>query len=123
MAADLPSLASCWASLSSAFGLDYRAAAECQTVIHARNLDPEAMNALFARAVQLSEESLELPADRARIDQEIIESAQTLLLKVSGEEATPIASEAGAGDANAGGGAGSAGGTNAAGGGVAGNGG
>ena len=94
------------AAMSSAFGLDYRAAAECQTVIHARNLDPSAMQALFERAAEISEKSLELPADTPRIDHQIVESAQELMGKITGSNPTPIGAPSGqAGGAPATGGA------------------
>lgn len=49
------------ASFAVGFGYDYRAAAECKTVINAFPMDRTAMNALIERAKELSNAKLELP--------------------------------------------------------------
>jgi hypothetical protein len=74
------------AGMSAAYGLDYRAAAEVRTVIHARNLEDGAMTALLKRAKALADSPLELPEGTPRIDQEIVNSAKSLAEKVGAEE-------------------------------------
>lgn len=49
------------ASFAVGFGYDYRAAAECKTVINAFPMDRTAMSALIERAKELSNTKLELP--------------------------------------------------------------
>lgn len=49
------------ASFAVGFGYDYRAAAECKTVINAFPMDRTAMSALIERAKELSNAKLELP--------------------------------------------------------------
>lgn len=74
------------AGMAVSYGLDYRAAAEVRTVIHARNLDPSAMQSLLKRSKALSSKDLELPKDTPRIDSEIHQSATRLAEQVSGAE-------------------------------------
>ena len=72
------------ASVAAAYGLDYRAAAHCRTVIQARSLDPAAMTALFGRVKELDAQKLELPADTPRIDKEIFQAAQGVAKQLGG---------------------------------------
>ncbi len=74
------------AGMTAAYGLDYRAAAEVRTVIHARSLEEGAMEALLKRAKALADSPLELPEGTPRIDQEIVNSAKSLADKVGAVE-------------------------------------
>ena len=69
------------ASLAVGYRYDYRAAAECRTVIHAIPADPQMLQVLIERATQLSEKALELPP-RTEVDQRIIDQARTVFEKI-----------------------------------------
>ncbi|MFO0593454.1 MAG: hypothetical protein U0441_38285 [Polyangiaceae bacterium] len=71
------------ASLAVAYGYDYRAAAECRTVLHAVLPDRAAMLALLARAGELTKDELKLPA-RTEIDRQVEKSAQDVFNRMFG---------------------------------------
>ncbi len=71
------------AGLSIGFGYDYRAAAECHTVIHAIPADSTAMQTLLSRAKELNDKALELP-ERSTVDSKVLEQAATIFEKLVG---------------------------------------
>jgi hypothetical protein len=71
------------ATLTAAFGLDYRAAAECKTVIHAVPISATVMNTLLTRAATLNDKALTLP-DLPEIDQKLFDQADRILGKMTG---------------------------------------
>ena len=77
-------------SLSAAFTIgysfDYRAAAECRTVIHAYPADQAVFTALLGRADKLSASALELPP-RSEVDQALFDKSSALLDKLTGIKA------------------------------------
>ena len=77
-------------SLSAAFTIgysfDYRAAAECRTVIHAYPADQAVFTALLGRADKLSATALELPP-RSEVDQALFDKSSALLDKLTGIKA------------------------------------
>lgn len=79
------------AALSVGYSYDYRAAAECRTVLHAITADSNAtvFNALLDRAKSISNTALALP-ERSKVDQGILDKQGTLLQKLTGiAPATP----------------------------------
>ena len=80
-------------SLSAAFTIgysyDYRAAAECRTVIHAYPMDPAVFTALLGRAEKLDARALELPP-RSAVDKALFEKSSALLEKLAGVKAAPV---------------------------------
>lgn len=60
------------AALTIGYGYDYRAAAECKTVIHAIPADPGVMNRLLDRAATINDKPLTLP-DKNSVDARLIE--------------------------------------------------
>ena len=77
-------------SLSAAFTIgysyDYRAAAECRTVIHAYPADQAVFTALLGRADKLSDKALELPP-RSQVDKALFDKSSSLLDKLTGIKA------------------------------------
>jgi hypothetical protein len=73
------------AAMTVGFGYDYRAAAECRTVIHAIPADTSLFQALLDRAKQLGDKSLELPPAHD-FDQALIDAHERLVNKISGAE-------------------------------------
>ncbi len=80
-------------SLNAAFTIgysyDYRAAAECKTVIHAIPADPVAFQKLLDRSKDLNDKSLELPV-KAKVDQAVFDQSSKLLEKMTGVKAPAI---------------------------------
>jgi hypothetical protein len=80
-------------SINAAFTLgysyDYRAAAECKTVIHAYPTDLAVLNALLARAAALNDKSLEMPP-RSQVDHVIFDKNAAILEKITGQKALPV---------------------------------
>lgn len=72
------------ASFTVGFAYDYRAAAEVRTVIHAIPADPLAFNKLLDRAKELGNKTLELPANLATVDKELIDKQAAILEKMTG---------------------------------------
>lgn len=77
-------------SLSAAFTIgyryDYRAAAECRTVIHAYPADQAVFTALLGRADKLAASALELPP-RSDVDKALFDKSSALLDKLTGIKA------------------------------------
>jgi hypothetical protein len=73
------------AALSIGYSYDYRAAAECRTVLHAITADSNAtvFNALLDRAKSINSSALALP-ERSTVDQGILDKQGTLLQKLTG---------------------------------------
>lgn len=69
------------AAFSLAYGFDYRAAAECRTVIHAHSADQTAFQALLNRAKELGEKAIELPP-AADVDDKVIDQSRQLFEKM-----------------------------------------
>jgi hypothetical protein len=74
------------AAFTIGYGYDYRAAAECHTVIHAIPADPVSFQKLLDRSKDLNDKSLELPA-KAKVDQAIFDQSAKLLEKMTGVKA------------------------------------
>jgi len=81
------------ASLALGYRYDYRAAAECRTVINAIPPDPAMLQTLLERAKELANKALELPP-RSEVDQGIIAQAQRIFEKVVGAAPRAITNEA-----------------------------
>ena len=77
------------AAFTIGYGYDYRAAAECKTVIHAIPADPVAFQKLLDRSTQLNDKSLELPVN-AKVDQAIFDQSSKLLEKMTGVKAPAL---------------------------------
>lgn len=73
------------AALALAYAQDYRAAAECRTVLHAHVLDPNVTRGLLDRAKELSEKPIPL-ADVPKVDQELINKAADVFEKLFGSK-------------------------------------
>ena len=71
------------AALAIAYAQDYRAAAECRTVLHAHVLDPNVTTALLERAKELADKPLEAKEVPA-IDQEVMKKASDVFEKLFG---------------------------------------
>ena len=69
------------ASLAVGYRYDYRAAAECKTIINAIPADPQMLQVLIERADKLSDKAIELPP-RTEVDQRIIDQARTVFEKI-----------------------------------------
>ena len=69
------------ASLAVGYRYDYRAAAECKTIISAIPADPQMLQVLIERADKLSAKAIELPP-RTEVDQRIIDQARTVFEKI-----------------------------------------
>ena len=70
------------AAFTIAYSFDYRAAAECRTVIHAYPADQAVFTALLGRADKLSDKTLELPP-RSAVDKLLFEKSSDLLQKLT----------------------------------------
>jgi hypothetical protein len=71
------------AAFTVGFSYDYRAAAECKTVIHAVPANENAFNALLARAAAVDDKAMTLPA-LSDVDNQIYLQQQSLIEKLSG---------------------------------------
>jgi hypothetical protein len=80
------------AAFTIGYGYDYRAAAECKTVIHAIPADPVTFNKLLERAATINDKALTLP-DKHPIDDTMIETSERIFEKLVGEGAKPPAIE------------------------------
>lgn len=74
------------AAFTIGYRFDYRAAAECRTVIHAYPADPAVFAALLGRADKLGDKVLELPP-RTDVDKVLFERSSALLDKMTGIKA------------------------------------
>lgn len=77
------------AAVTLGYAYDYRAAAECKTVIHAYSLDPTVFTTLLTRAATLDDKSLELPP-RSEVDQTLYDKNAAILKKTTGKDAKAI---------------------------------
>jgi hypothetical protein len=77
------------AAFTVGYAFDYRAAAECRTVIHAIPFDTNTREALLKRAETLSSSSLALP-DRSKVDEKLIEQTGRIFEKLTGTAARDI---------------------------------
>ncbi|MEZ5040260.1 MAG: hypothetical protein R2828_10215 [Saprospiraceae bacterium] len=77
------------AAMTSAFGYDYRAAAEVKTVLHAIPPDIVALKALLGQARAISKKALELPS-AATVDANIIKTSSRIFEKVVEKPAAEI---------------------------------
>lgn len=77
------------AAMTSAFGYDYRAAAEVKTVLHAVTPDLAALKTLLSQARLISKKALTLP-NAATVDQNIIDTSGRIFEKVVEKPATEI---------------------------------
>lgn len=77
------------AAMTSAFGYDYRAAAEVKTVLHAIPPDIVALKALLGQARAISNKALELPS-AATVDANIIKTSSRIFEKVVEKPAAEI---------------------------------
>lgn len=77
------------AAMTSAFGYDYRAAAEVKTVLHAISPDPATFKALLNQAKAINKTALTLPA-AAEVDKSIIDTSSRIFEKVVGAKPTKI---------------------------------
>lgn len=84
------------ASLAVGYRYDYRAAAECRTVIQAIPADATMLQTLLDRAGKLSDKALELPA-RTEVDQRIIDQSGKVYEKVVGKLPEKIKDQAAGG--------------------------
>src|SRR5215213_3902246 len=74
------------AAFTMGYSYDYRAAAECRTVIHAYPADPAVFNALLGRADKLAASALDLPP-QSDVDKVFFETSGALLDKMTGIKA------------------------------------
>lgn len=84
------------AAFTVGYKYDYRAAAECHTVIHAIPADKEVFQTLLTRAKELNDKSLELPA-KAQIDDAIWNQTTKMVEKISGVKPATAVTPAGGG--------------------------
>jgi hypothetical protein len=77
------------AAFTVGYAFDYRAAAECRTVIHAIPLDANTREALLKRAETLSASALALP-DRSKVDEKLIEQTGRIFEKLTGTAAKDL---------------------------------
>lgn len=70
------------AALTIGYGYDYRAAAECKTVIHAIPADQTVFKDLLNRAGKLNDATLTMP-ERSAVDAEIIKTAARIYEKLA----------------------------------------
>lgn len=78
------------ASFTLGYSYDYRAAAECKTVIHAYAADQTVFMTLLKQAATLDNKSLELPP-RSDADQAIFDKKAAIFEKTTGQKALPVA--------------------------------
>ncbi len=82
------------AAFTVGFSYDYRAAAECHTVIHAIPASETTLNSLLSRAATIDDKSMTL-SNPSAVDQQIYTQQQTLIEKLTGVKvATPTATPA-----------------------------
>jgi len=74
------------AAFTIGYSYDYRAAAECRTVIHSYPADPAVFNALLGRADKLAASALDLPP-QSDVDKVFFETSGALLDKMTGIKA------------------------------------
>lgn len=74
------------AAFTIGYRFDYRAAAECRTVIHAYPADQATFAALLGRADKLGDKVLELPP-RSEVDKALFDKSSALLEKMTGIKA------------------------------------
>lgn len=77
------------ASLAVGFKYDYRAAAECRTVLHAVPANPAAMATLLARATELAGKDLTLPP-RPDLDKDVEKAAGDVFERLFGTKPAEI---------------------------------
>ncbi len=77
------------AAMSSAFGYDYRAAAEVRTVLHAVPADLTVVKSLLSQAAKLNKKALELPA-YSKVDSEIYAASGRIFEHLVNKPADPI---------------------------------
>jgi len=79
------------AALTIGYSYDYRAAAECRTVLHAvpAQSNPTMFTTLLDRAKDISNAALTLP-ERTKMDQQILDKQGTLLQKLTGIAPAPV---------------------------------
>ncbi len=77
---------------SAGYAQDYRAAAECRTIINAIPADATAFTTLLNNAAKFRGEALALPP-QAQVDDAIIEQTRTTFSKLMGEEAPATETE------------------------------
>jgi len=78
------------AAFTIGYSYDYRAAAECKTVIHAIPADPGTFVKLLERAAVINDKALTLP-ERSAVDENIIETTTRIFEKMIGEGVKPPA--------------------------------
>lgn len=71
------------AALAIAYAQDYRAAAECRTVLHAHVLDANVTKGLLDRAKELSEKALD-PKEVPQVDKDVMNKASDVFEKLFG---------------------------------------
>jgi hypothetical protein len=71
------------AAMTVGYGYDYRAAAECRTVLQAAPPSAEALGKLFDRAAAINDKALVLP-DRSPVDQAILDKQAAIFEKLTG---------------------------------------
>lgn len=76
------------AAFTVGYGYDYRAAAECKTVIHAIPADQGAFPKLLNRAATINDKALTLP-NRSDVDKNIIETTERIFEKMLGDGVKP----------------------------------
>ena len=86
------------AAFTIGYSYDYRAAAECRTVIHAIPADQTTFQKLLDRSKELNDRTLELPA-KAQIDQAIWDQSTKMLEKLTGVKAPATVQPAAGGGA------------------------
>lgn len=72
-------------SLAAAYGIDYRAAAEVKTTLHAIPADKTLLKPLLEQADKLSSRAINLPTP-ATVDQKLMDTVRELTKKLTGEE-------------------------------------
>lgn len=77
------------AAMTSAFGFDYRAAAEVKTVLQAVPPDVAAFKALLGRAAMISNDAIALPSP-ATVDQNIIDTTERIFNKLVDTTTSPL---------------------------------
>jgi hypothetical protein len=77
------------AALTVGFGYDYKAAAECQTVLHAVPFDAATLGKLLERAAVASGDNLQL-SDAPKIDADLRDQAAKIFSSMSGFLPAPV---------------------------------
>jgi len=65
------------ASMTSAYGYDYQAAAEVKTVLHAIPADANVLKTLLARSKEVNDNEIETP-ERSEVDNELLATAERI---------------------------------------------